>query len=124
MGTRVIYKTDPPTSGDHYETPLAPRFYDTEMPLEAIVHNLEHGHIAIYYDPDRASAEDLEKIRGLTRKYNGYWDAVIAFPKPNAEKPFILTAWTKMLKLDHYDEEAIDAFVDAYRGRGPENPVR
>jgi len=36
----------------------------------------------------------------------------------------ILTAWNKILRLDHFDPAVAAAFVDKYRGRGPENPVR
>ena len=123
-GTRVDYKTDPPTSGAHYEAPVAPGFYDREMPAEALVHNLEHGHIVIYYDPERTPAEDIEKIRRLTEQYSDYWDAVVGVPRNDPEYPVILTAWTKMLRLKEWDEERVNAFVDAFRGRGPENPVR
>jgi len=36
----------------------------------------------------------------------------------------ILTAWGEILRLDHFDPAVAAAFVDKYRGRGPENPVR
>jgi hypothetical protein len=35
-----------------------------------------------------------------------------------------LTAWTKKLSLVQFDEAAAAAFIDAFRGRGLENPVR
>ena len=36
----------------------------------------------------------------------------------------VLTAWTKTLRLSSFDAALAAAFVDAYRGRGPEHPVR
>jgi hypothetical protein len=36
----------------------------------------------------------------------------------------VLTAWRKILKLDTFEPASAAAFVDAYRGRGPENKVR
>ncbi len=36
----------------------------------------------------------------------------------------VLTAWTKRLRLASFDAPLAAAFVDAYRGRGPEHPVR
>jgi len=36
----------------------------------------------------------------------------------------VLTAWRKRLKLDAFDTKIAAAFIDAYRGRGPERQVR
>ena len=33
-------------------------------------------------------------------------------------------AWRRTLTLDPFDGDAGAAFIDAYRGRGPEHPVR
>ena len=39
-------------------------------------------------------------------------------------KSVVLTAWRKILKLDSFEPAAAAAFVDTYRGRGPEKRVR
>ncbi|MDP6276923.1 MAG: hypothetical protein QGI11_00225 [Nitrospinota bacterium] len=36
----------------------------------------------------------------------------------------VLTAWTKRLNLERFDRAAAAAFIDLFRGRGPEHPVR
>lgn len=36
----------------------------------------------------------------------------------------LLTAWTKMLRLAKFDAASAAAFIDRFRGRGPEHPVR
>ena len=36
----------------------------------------------------------------------------------------LLNAWTKSLKLEPFDPVTAAGFIDTYRGRGPENPVR
>lgn len=123
-GTTVEYESEPPTSGPHYASPLAPDIYRQVVPDESLVHNLEHGHIVIFYDPSSLSDESAAKITELNNEYQGAWDAVLAAPRPEMENELTLTAWTYKLELDEYDEELIDAFVDAYRGKGPENPVR
>ena len=43
---------------------------------------------------------------------------------PDGGEAIVLTAWTKRLRLDPFDPAAAAAFIDAYRGRGPEHPVR
>ena len=122
--TKGTYKTDPPTSGNHYGSTAEPKFYSTSVPPELLVHNLEHGHIVIYYNESRLSADDILKIRNLTDRYRGPWDAVLAVPRADIQHPLILTAWRRMLKLPRYDDNTVTAFVDKYRGRGPERRVR
>ncbi|BAS26949.1 DUF3105 domain-containing protein [Limnochorda pilosa] len=119
------YRSLPPTSGPHYDGVALPGFHETLPQLGLLVHNLEHGHVVIYYHPDALSDEVAEHLQKLTRWYTGPWDAVLAVPwRDDPEHPLILTAWGKRLPLRAYDRAAVDAFVDAYRGRGPEHPVR
>ncbi|HEX6988527.1 MAG TPA: DUF3105 domain-containing protein, partial [Bacillota bacterium] len=110
----------------HYDRPASPQFYEPgQVPAAGhLVHNLEHGHIVIYYDPDRTSQEALDHVRDLTERYRGSWDAVVAVPRRQEPYELILTAWQHMLRLETFDRERVDAFVDRFRGRGPENPVR
>ena len=58
------YGTNPPTSGDHYPTPLADgAFLDYPSP-GSYVHSLEHGRIIIEYSPD-LSEEDQLALKGV-----------------------------------------------------------
>ena len=123
-GTRAQYRTDPPASGPHYDAWAQPDFYRQPLPYELLVHNLEHGHVVIYYDPERTPPEAREHLQRLTRQYRAMWDAVVAVPRPDPQHVLVLTAWRRMLRLSQYDPRLVDAFVEAYRGRGPENPVR
>jgi hypothetical protein len=123
-GTEVEYDSEPPTSGPHYARWAPPDIYREVIADELLVHNLEHGHIVVYYEPGRISTESATKITELTDRYDGQWDAVLAVPRPGMDAELTLTAWTYKMELDEFDEELIDAFVDAYRGKGPENPVR
>lgn len=112
--------TDPPTSGPHAE-PVSSGFYDTPIADENIVHNLEHGHVAISYDCDQL--EDCETVKtNLRRIINRYNSRqVVAVPRQNRDAPIALTAWQRIDLLDEYDEERITAFIEAWRGRAPEN---
>lgn len=119
------YRTAPPTSGPHYPEPTLPGFYREETPRPGnLVHALEHGNIVIYYDPVRVSAADQERIRALCEQYFGLFDGVIAVPRTDPDYPVILTAWRARLRLPSYDTEHVAAFLDEFRGRGPERPER
>lgn len=145
IGTRIEYATDPPVWGPHYPSVLpAGRVYDQSgwmielnsfepglgqralidpsLLLGFLVHNLEHGHIVAYYDPRELSDEDMAKLHDLIARNQGrrnsfgaVYGAVLAVPRTDPEHPLILTAWEYILRLDHYEDEAVEAFVEAFR---------
>jgi hypothetical protein len=121
-GEPVSYSSDPPTSGPHDPTPTEPGFYSRPHRSENLVHSLEHGIIVIYYD--EPGSDVLKTLHGWASLYTGQWDGIIVTPKAGLGKTIILTAWTKRLRLDPFNADTAAAFIDAYRGRGPENPVR
>jgi hypothetical protein len=125
-GTQIAYSTEPPTSGKHYgrETPAG--FYVEPRPAGNLVHSLEHGAVVIYYDPAQLTDEIRQSLTRFVQAHRDPWASVVVVPHPNPkpDAPFVLTAWTKMLKLDRYDILTIRAFLAEYLGRGPENPVR
>lgn len=121
-GQAVSYPDRFPTSGIHNQSAIAPGFYDNILAPTMLVHSLEHGHVVVYYDDP--GAEGVRLLRDWTSAYGGPWDGVLAVPAPGLGKRIVLTAWLKRLSLDTFEPAAAAAFIDAYRGRGPENPVR
>ena len=121
-GTQINYGTNPPTSGPHFIHWVNPGFYATSKGRSNLVHSLEHGMIVIYYD--QPSAEDLETLKRWTALFTGPWSGIVSVRRAGLGEKVILTAWRRILRLDHLETEAAAAFIDAYRGRGPENPVR
>lgn len=121
-GVDIYYPMDPPVCGQHYATWVKPGFYTTGQVPEELVHSLEHGYVVIYYDQPEPAA--LQTLQDLAERFTGDWDGVVVVPRPGLGQRLILTAWGKMLRLDTFDENAVMAFLDAYRGRGPEHPVR
>ena len=51
-GTSKEWNTTPPTSGPHYPTPVVYGLYDEPVNQAQLVHNLEHGAIAVQYGED------------------------------------------------------------------------
>ena len=121
-GQEVTYPDRFPTSGIHDPTSVSPGFYDDSFSPTLLVHSVEHGHIVIYYDDPGPEAVRL--LREWTSFYSGHWDGVVAVPAPGLGTRVVLTAWLKKLKLKQFEPAAAAAFIDKYRGRGPENPVR
>lgn len=117
----VDYGTSFPTSGPHSPQPAAPGFYVGELNSENLIHALEHGNVVVYYDTPGEGA--LQWIRRWTDAYQGALDGVIAVRKEGLEERVVLTAWQERLELDGLDSRGA-YFVDAFRGRGPEQRVR
>jgi type II secretory pathway pseudopilin PulG len=111
-----------PTSGPHALTWAPTGFHETAPHPTLVVHALEHGNIVIYYD--QPGDEVLETLEDWTGLYTGRWDGLLAVPMSGLGKSLMLTAWTRQLRIDKFDAPLAAAFIDAYRGRGPEHPVR
>jgi hypothetical protein len=123
----VEYKTDPPTSGDHYGNnrenaagALADGAYAEMPPVGRFVHAMEHGRVIIHYTPD-LSEEDQLAIKGVFDESPG---GVIMFPNPEMDSEVAVAAWTQLATCETYEDAAtldlIRTFRDIYRGQGPE----
>lgn len=110
------YNSNPPTSGPHYAAPAKWGIYDTPLPDEQLIHNLEHGGIWISYR-DAGDAELIAKLKDIAEDYT---IKVIMAPRPENDSPMALAAWTRLLKLDTFDEKQIKAFIKAFINKGPE----
>lgn len=121
-GEPVDYEKDFPTSGPHDPNPITPGVYSQEQRPEQLVHSLEHGNIVIYYG--NPTNKTMQQLKGWADEFPGAWDGVVVTPKAGLGDNIVLTAWTKQLTLPEFDAKAAASFIDEYRGRGPENPVR
>ena len=116
------YETNPPTSGNHIEPPLqqADGAYSEAVEPVYWVHSLEHGRIAIQYDPDLPEAEQLE-LKGV---FDEAPEGMLLFPNPDMPYEVAATAWTQLVGCERYEGAAtldvIRDFRDIYRGQGPE----
>ena len=111
------YASNPPTSGEHYQSEAPWGVHAQPLPDELIIHNLEHGGIWISYK-DPKDTELAAKLAQVTRRYT---TKVILTPRPQNDAPIAVAAWGHLLKLQEFDEVKIVAFISAYRGKvGPE----
>ncbi|MDQ2622833.1 MAG: DUF3105 domain-containing protein [Actinomycetota bacterium] len=116
------YGTNPPTSGPHIGPPLqqADGAYSGTPAPEDVVHSLEHGRVAIQYDPGLTEDEQLE-IKGL---YDSAYSGALLFPNPDMPYAIAATTWTNLIACDEYRGaetlDAIRAFSVKHFGDGPE----
>jgi Protein of unknown function (DUF3105) len=106
------YNSDPPTSGPHLPYIAPWGVHGKPLAKELQVHNLEDGGVVVNYRPD-CEAQVLEPLKTVVGRYA---DHVVLAPYPGLDRCIALTAWTRIEKLDQFDERRVSRFIDAYRG--------
>lgn len=121
-GTPVAAGEEFPLSGPHWPKATPAGFYKEPQPKGELIHALEHGQVVVHYDAPGFKA--LSVLKRWTGQFATPWSGLVAVPHKGLGDDLVLTAWRRRLRLDAFDEAALAAFMDAYMGRGPENPVR
>ena len=121
--TEADYKTNPPTSGNHF-----PQWYEDGVyepgatpNLGMLVHTLEHGRIDVQYKPGTPehTVAQLEKL--LQEQSDGYH--MLLFQNgTNMDGQIAATAWGHSLACPQFNNQVFDAirtFRDALHRQGP-----
>ncbi len=117
------YGTVPPTSGDHIGPPLqqADGAYIEPTAPEDVVHSLEHGRVAIQYDPGLPQKDQLA-LKGL---YDTAYSGALLYPNPDMDYAVAAAAWRSLIGCRRYAGaatlDAIRAFGRAHYARAPED---
>ena len=114
----TTYESTPPATGDHSPSAAPCGVHGTQIPNELFVHSLEHGAVGILYDPQQVEVPTIGEIEA---KVNEFDDRTLSAPYAGTESPITLTSWTRLLRLNEYEEDTIDEYIEAFRGSGPEN---
>ena len=61
-GSKLDYKFNPPTSGDHYPSWISKGFFDEPRADGNLVHSLEHGYVIIWYDCEKKVTSDKSQV--------------------------------------------------------------
>jgi hypothetical protein len=126
------YSSFPPTSGPHHPLTAIWNPYEEPVPQLRLVHNLEHGGVAVQYGSE-VPQQTVEQIRAwYAESPNGLVvaplppaDEIQADAPPDAESKIFLTAWTHLATCSSFDEQAFNGFLDDFRnpnGDAPETP--
>jgi hypothetical protein len=124
--SKVTYKTNPPTSGNHNPNPSEDGYYPNGAPpKERNVHALEHGRLEIQWKPGTpqnviATLEAIfnEPLKGKA----GYHQLLF---ENNTGMPFqvAVASWQHYLGCPTWNENVVDAirsYREQYVDKGPE----
>jgi hypothetical protein len=128
LDDRVKYKTNPPTTGRHYQIPADDGIYGDAPQDEELVHGMEHGRVIFWAKPSLPE-EQRADIRALVDD-----DPYQMFLVPRGKMPYAVaaTAWNadpqpggtgRMLLCNEVNDKTYDAlaaFRDEHRSQGPE----
>lgn len=109
----TTYNSDPPTSGPHLPMIADWGVHKDPVSKELQVHNLEDGGVVVQYNCPPASSECkplVDKLADIVRRY----DRVLLAPYPNMKEKIALTAWSRIDKMNDFDEKRIVRFIEAY----------
>jgi hypothetical protein len=122
------YRTNPPSSGNHYPYWAAYKTYPSPFPRGFWVHDLEHGAVVITYNcPDGCAAEvsaaqqlidalptDPSCVTPVKRR-------ILMLPDPALDVRFAASSWGFTLRADCFDAEAFASFIAAHYAHGLED---
>lgn len=123
------YSSLPATSGPHWDPSGIANWgvYTSPQPETQLIHNLEHGGIVIWYDPEAVSDGDVSALTQLVERQNAQgiggrykWILTPWGGGDELPSPIVVTAWNWLLELEEADTGAIETFADEHYGIAPE----
>lgn len=116
--TTVYYPSLPPVGGAHSKHWYNAGIYDYQIPMNQVVHTLEHGAVWLTYDPS-LSAYEVETLRKLARGQ----PCVVVSPFQRGKLPskIAAVAWGRLLELNSADDPRIRKFIFRFQ-RGSQTP--
>lgn len=144
------YNSNPAAAGPHDPDWIRPGVYDVTQDKYKLIHSLEHGYVVVHYNCGIALSAQPSALSVSAHEDEGDLDGDSATPsagtnpecslgqvladwakkmelkklvvQPNStiDKPIILVAWGRILKMDTFDEKLAEEFVRAFRNKGPE----
>lgn len=115
------YNSNPPTSGPHSPVAADWGVYRNEVPKEVLVHDMEHGGVVVWYNCNAGQPLTTGQCTDLQTKLStvvvGYIRAgrnAVMSPYSGMDNRIALTAWTKLMVLDDFDETKVGAFIEQF----------
>lgn len=131
-----LYPQRPVHSGRHFGVTAPVGVADEPLDERFTTHNLEHGSVVAWYDPQRLEADVVGQLEDWAeaRNRSGFRGAsgagILVSPWEGgfgtSDKPLALRAWGRALDCDRWDRTVADAFLIANfgtHGRAPESSI-
>jgi hypothetical protein len=113
----IDYEVKPPAAGAHNPCWYDWGVFETEVPDERWVHNMEHGGVIFLYNcPEGCEGE----LNALVAAF-GDKERVIISPYPDMRWRFAATAWERRILMNCLDIDKLSGFYDSYFAKGPED---
>lgn len=125
----IQYNSTPPTTGPHYGGMAPLGVSSTPVRYEQILHNLEDGGVAIYYQCEDGCPELVSQLEEVVTAYERTGRKVLLAPNDptwtvndsqplhkDMESRIALTAWQRVDKFVDFDEARIRKFIERYEG--------
>jgi hypothetical protein len=119
----ATYRHSPPSSGPHYEDPVAAGFYEyLPLPPGTYIHNLEHGFIVVLYRRKDTTPALVQELRDfyIQMEQGSTQARLVIAPYDAMAHPITALAWTWEMPIDAFDAGKLRQFYDAHRDRAPE----
>ena len=119
------YKTNPPTSGNHFPEWYQDGVYEPgDVPqLGMLVHTLEHGRIDVQYKPG-TPAETVAQLEALLAEQSGGYHMLLFENTTGMDAQIAATAWGHSLTCPEMNDQVFDAirtFRAEWIDKGPED---
>jgi hypothetical protein len=123
--TAADYKTNPPTSGNHFREWYQDGVYTPgSVPqLGMLVHTLEHGRINVQYKPGTPE-ETVQQLEALLAEQTDGYHMLLYENTTEMPSAVAATAWGHSLTCPEMNDKVFDAirtFRAAWIDKGPEN---
>ena len=105
-----------PTSGPHLSISAPWGVLKSRTNNRGLLENMEQGGIVIWYDSS-SSPGLVAFLEAVAQSYLDQDRLVVMVPYQDMETRLALTSWTRLMKLDDLDEEAIQFFIEAHERR-------
>ncbi|MFO0619621.1 MAG: DUF3105 domain-containing protein [Polyangiaceae bacterium] len=129
--TPITYVSNPPTSGDHWPVWAQYKQYDTPVPRQMLVHDLEHGAIVMMFKCPNGCADVVTALVSardafgadplcVTTNPDGPAARFVITPDTQIPTPLAISAWRASYTATCIDPDSLRAFVAKHYGHGTE----
>lgn len=127
-----LYSHRPTWGGPHFENVSPVLITDDPLDERTTTHNMEHGGVVVWYDPDAIDPADLEELEEWASERNraGFQQrggaGILVSPYPDQPLPtggaIALRGWLAAVNCEAFEVDAADAFLALHYGSAGQGP--